>query len=59
MKTVEECKKIAAEILGVDEKDLIQSGDGDAYGFHSAKDSSIRDILIDPQTGKELSLACQ
>lgn len=58
MKTVEECKKIAAEILGVDEKNLIQHIDGDIYGFYSEKDQT-RDIAIDPRTGKEISLACQ
>jgi len=46
MKTVEECKKIAAEILGVDEKNLIQHIDGDIYGFYSEKDQT-RDIAID------------
>ena len=58
MKTVEECKKIAAEILGVDEKDLIQHVDGDFYGFHH-EDYNIRDIVIDPRTGKEVSVLCQ
>ena len=59
MKTVEECKKIAAEILCVDEKKLIQFGDGDFYGFHIPNDFSARDIVIDPRTGKEISIACQ
>ena len=59
MKTVEECKKIAAEILGVAEKDLVQFGDGDAYGFRVANNDDIRDIVINPRTGKELSIACQ
>lgn len=59
MKTVEECKKIAAEILGVDVKELVQFLDGDAYGFTIPGRYDIRDIAIDPCTGKEVSLACQ
>ena len=59
LKTVEECKKIAAEILGVDEKDLVQFGFGDFYGFHIPNDYSVRDIVIDPRTGEEVSIACQ
>ena len=59
MKTVEECKKIAAEILGVDEKSLVQNGDGDFYGFHVPKNYSIRPVVIDPRTGKEVSMVCQ
>lgn len=59
MKTVEECKKIAAEILGVDEKDLVQFGDGDFYGFHIPGNYGVRDIAIDPRDGKEISLLCQ
>ncbi len=59
MKTVEECKKIAADILGVDEKDLIQVGFGVFYGFRSKKDPDLRDIAIDPRDGKEISLLCQ
>lgn len=59
MKTVEECRKTAAEILGVDEKKLIQFGDGDFYGFHIPNDFSVRDIVINPRTGKEISIACQ
>lgn len=58
MKTVEECKKIAAEILGVDESTLVQLGSGDFYGFHH-EDYNIRDIVIDPRTGKEVSIICQ
>ena len=54
MKTVDECKKIAAEILGVDEKDLIQVCDGVHYGFRSDKDSRLRDVVIDPRDGKEV-----
>lgn len=59
MKTVEECKKIAAEILGVDEKKLVQFGDGDFYAFRVPGDYSIRNIAIDPRDGKEVSLLCQ
>ena len=59
MKTVEECKKIAAEILGVDEKKLVQVGFGDFYGFAIPGDYNVRDIAIDPLTGEEVSLACQ
>ncbi|MBO4304948.1 MAG: hypothetical protein J6A21_10220 [Lentisphaeria bacterium] len=59
MKTVEECKKIAAEILGVDEKRLVQFGDGDFYGFRIPGNYSVRDIAIDPRDGKEISLLCQ
>ena len=59
MKTVEECKRIAARILGVDEKKLIQFGDGAFYGFHIPNDFSVRDIVIDPRTGEEVSIACQ
>ena len=60
MKTVEECRKIAAEILGVDEKEMIQFGDGDFYGFRSNKNLSLRDIVIDPSTGNEVVLLpCQ
>ena len=59
MKTVEECKKIAAEILGVDAKELVQFLDGVAYGFTIPGRDDIRDIAIDPETGEEVSLACQ
>ena len=59
LRTVEECKKIAAEILGVDEIKRVQVGDGAAYGFRVPGDYSIRDIVIDPRTGKEVSIACQ
>lgn len=59
LRTVEECKKIAAEILGVPPEDLIQVGFGDCYGFRSDKDPDIRDIAIDPRTGKEICLLCQ
>ena len=59
MKTVEECKKIAAEILGVDAKELVQFLDGVAYGFTIPGRYDIRDIAIDPKTGEEVSLACQ
>ena len=59
MKTVEECRKIAAEILGVDEKLLVQNGDGDFYGFHVPQNYSIRPVVIDPRTGEEVSIACQ
>ena len=59
MKTVEECRKIAAEILGVDEKLLVQNGDGDFYGFHVPQNYSIRPVVIDPLTGEEVSVACQ
>ena len=59
LRTVEVCKKIAAEILGVDEKRLVQFGDGDFYGFRVPGDYRLRDIVIDPRTGKEVSIACQ
>jgi len=60
LKTVEECKKIAAEILGVDEKDLVQFGFGDGYGFRSEKDPDLRDVFVDPRNGKEIVFpACQ
>ena len=59
LRTVEECKKIAAGILGVDKKDLILVGDGIGYGFRSNKDPNLRDIAIDRRTGKEISLLCQ
>lgn len=60
LRTVEECKKIAAEILGVDEKDLFQVCDGVYYGFRSGKDPSLRDVVIDPRKGKEVVfLPCQ
>ena len=59
MRTVEECKKIAAEILDVDQKDLVQVGFGDLYGFTIPGDYNVRVISIDPRTGKEVSLACQ
>lgn len=59
LKTVEECRKIAAKILGVDEKELVQCGDGVCYGFRVPGNYSIRDIAIDPRDGKEVSLLCQ
>ena len=59
LRTVEECRKIAAGILGVDETKLVQVGDGAAYGFRVPGDYSIRDIAIDPRTGKEICLLCQ
>ena len=59
MKTVEECRKIAAEILGVDEKKLVQFGDGDACAFYIPGDYNVRDIAIDRRTGKEFPIACQ
>jgi len=59
MKTVEECRKIAAAILGVSEKDLRQVCDGVCYGFRSDKDPNLPDVVIDRRTGKEVSIACQ
>ena len=58
LKTVEECRKIAADILGVDETTLVQCCDGELYGFHHG-DLNVRDIVIDPRTGKEVSVLCQ
>ena len=59
MKTIEECRKIAATILGVDVKTLVQFGDGDIYAFRVPGDYSIRNIAIDPRDGKEVCLLCQ
>ena len=59
LKTAEECRKSAAKILGVDEKDSVQFGDGDFYGFRSEKDPALRDMATDPRTGEEISFLCQ